>query len=78
MDLRRAINEYVTQGRELLTRLRSDEEGPTVLPVDLHLLRVQMFLLDNQAANMQLSRYRRKEEDEIERTKKKPSPPPKD
>lgn len=53
MDLRRAIGEYVTQGRELLTRLRSPEEGPTVTVVDLHILRVQLFLLDHEAANMQ-------------------------
>ena len=53
MDLRRAIGEYVIQGRELLYRLRSPEEGPTVTPVDLHILRVQLFLLDHEAANMQ-------------------------
>lgn len=51
MDLRRAIGEYVTQGRELLTRLRSPEEGPTVTGVDLHILRVQLFMLDHEAAN---------------------------
>jgi hypothetical protein len=56
MDLRRAIGEYVTQGRELLRRLRSPEEGPTVSPVDLHILQVQLFLLENQAANMRESR----------------------
>lgn len=53
MDLRHAVGEYVTQGRELLKRLRSPEEGPTVTDVDLHILRVQLFLLDNEAANMQ-------------------------
>jgi hypothetical protein len=53
MDLRRAIGEYVTQGRELLTRLRSPEEGSMVTVVDLHILRVQLFLLDNEAANME-------------------------
>jgi hypothetical protein len=53
MDLRRAIGEYVNQGRELLTRLRSPEEGPTVTRVDLHILRVQLFLLDHEVANMQ-------------------------
>jgi hypothetical protein len=53
MDLRRAIGEYVTQGCELLKRLRSSEEGPTVTGVDLHILRVQLFLLDHEAANMQ-------------------------
>lgn len=53
MDLRRAIGEYVNQGRELLTRLRSPEEGSTVTPVDLHILRVQLFLPDHEAANME-------------------------
>jgi hypothetical protein len=53
MNLRRAIGEYVNQGRELLTRLRSPEEGPTVIAVDLHILRVQLFLLDHEVANMQ-------------------------
>lgn len=53
MDLRRAMGEYVNQGRELLKRLRSPEEGPTVTDVDLHILRVQLFLLDHAVANMQ-------------------------
>jgi hypothetical protein len=53
MDLRRAVSEYVNQGRELLKRLRSPEEGPTATDVDLHILRVQLFLLDHEAANMQ-------------------------
>jgi hypothetical protein len=53
MDLRRAIGEYVSQGRELLRRLRSPEERPTVTRVDLHILRVQLFLLDHEAANIQ-------------------------
>ena len=53
MDLRRAVGEYVTQGRDLLKRLRSPEEGPTLTRVDLHILRVQLFLLDHEASNMQ-------------------------
>ena len=53
MDLRRATGEYLTQGRELVTRLRSPVAGPTVTAVDLHILRVQLFLLDHEAANMQ-------------------------
>jgi len=76
MDLRRAIGEYVNQGRELLKRLRSVEEGRTVSPVDLHVLRVQLFLLDQQAANMETMRpYREKSENERKK-KKEPSPPP--
>ena len=57
MDLRHAIGEYVTQGRELLIRLRSPEEGPTATDVDLHILRVQLFLLDHEAANMQQRKW---------------------
>ena len=76
MDIRRAISEYVTQGRELLKRLRSPEEGPTVSPVDLHILRVQLFLLDQHAANMELMRPYR-EEAEIERKMQPSSTPPK-
>lgn len=75
MDLRRAIGEYVDQGRELLTRLRSPEEGPTATPVDLHILRVQLFLLDLQAANMTLMRPYEEEAQERGKQKKKPSLP---
>ena len=53
MDLRHSIGEYVTQGRDLLERLRSPDEGSTVTVVDLHILRVQMFQMDNFAANLQ-------------------------
>jgi len=51
MELRHAIGEFVDHGRELLDRLRSAEEGPTATAVDLHILRVQLFLLDHEAAN---------------------------
>jgi hypothetical protein len=53
MDLRRAIGEYVAEGRDLLLRLRSADEGPTACAVDLHILRVQLYLLDMQASNME-------------------------
>lgn len=53
MDLRCAIAAYVIEGRELLDRLRSAEEGPTAQNVDLHILRVQAFLIDTHVANMQ-------------------------
>ena len=75
MDLRRAIGEYVTQGRELLCRLRSPEDGPTVTAVDLHIFRVQLFLLDNQAANMQQMRMRSTATGAIKMQWKKGSPP---
>src|SRR5262245_20609433 len=50
IDLRGAVREYLSQGRELLYRLRSPEEGRTVTPVDSQILRVQLFLLDLEPA----------------------------
>ena len=50
MDIRRAIGEFIAQGRVLLEQLRS-AEGPAASPVDLHILRVQLFF--QQVANMQ-------------------------
>jgi CheY-like chemotaxis protein len=52
MDLRRATSEFVTQGRALLTRLRSIE-GNTLTGVDLHVLRTQLYLLDCEVSNRQ-------------------------
>jgi len=75
MDLRCAIGEYVNQGRELLTRLRSPEEGPTATPVDLHILRVQLFLLDLEATNMQRLLEKRDTPPEAENVKRKKPPP---
>lgn len=67
MDIRPAIGEYVTLGRELLHRLRSPEEGLTVPAVDLQILRVQMFLIDNVAANLQeLKRLQSSETTEVD------------
>ena len=67
MDIRPVIGEYVTLGRELLHRLRSPEEGPAVPAVDLQILRVQMFLIDNIAANLQeLKRLQSSETTEVD------------
>ena len=52
MELRLAIGELVTEARDLLKRLRSSE-GPGVETTDLHILRVQLSLLDIELANMQ-------------------------
>ena len=78
MDLRRALGEYVTQGCELLKRLRSPEEGPTVTAVDLHILRVQLFLLDHEAANMQQMNTLSAPPEAANVQRKKLSPPPND
>ena len=52
MDLRHAINEFVTTAKELGVRLHSNEQE-TVEEVDLVMLRAQLFLLDTTAANLQ-------------------------
>jgi hypothetical protein len=52
MDIRMAVSEYVTQGKALLTRLQS-YEGNMLTEVDLHMLRVQLHLIDSTASNMQ-------------------------
>jgi len=52
MDLQCAVNEFVTQGRDLCQRLQSFEQG-TLSGTDLHILRVQLHLLDTEAATLQ-------------------------
>ena len=52
MDLRRFRHQFVTECSELLARMRSTE-GETLSAVELHILRVQLRLLDNQAQDMQ-------------------------
>lgn len=77
MDLRHAIGEHVTEGRELLERLRSTEEGSTATDMDLHILRVQLFLLDNLAANMlELRRSSRSPDDTNPPRMTRPTRPP--
>jgi len=49
MDVRRALRNFVEQGRDLYQQLRSSE-GDTVSPVDLQLLEVQLYLLDKEVA----------------------------
>jgi hypothetical protein len=58
MDLGEAINEIVTKGQDLLNRLRSPE-GRTVTDMDLHILRVQLQLLDSEVVYMQQMRGRK-------------------
>jgi CheY-like chemotaxis protein len=52
MDLRCATSEFVTQGRDLLKRLRSIE-GDTLTGIDLHVLRTQLYLLEGEVSNRQ-------------------------
>ena len=49
MDVQRALRNFVEQGRDLYQQLRS-LEGDAVSPVDLHLLEVQLYLLDKEVA----------------------------
>lgn len=52
MGIRRITNEFMTHGKELLRRLRSTE-GNTLTETDLRMLRVQLHLLDIEAASRQ-------------------------
>jgi len=52
MDLRRAVNDFVSQGRDVLQRLRSSERV-LLSDIDLHMLRVQLHLLVNETINIQ-------------------------
>ena len=52
MDIRRAVSDFIVHGGELLSRLRS-YEGEILNEADLHLLRVELHLLDSEAARLQ-------------------------
>ena len=52
MDIRRAVSDFIVHGGELLSRLRS-YEGEMLSEADLHLLRVELHLLDSEAAHLQ-------------------------
>ena len=51
-DIRKAISEFVTQGRELCQRMRTTEKQ-MITPVDLQTLRSQLHLIDYEALNLQ-------------------------
>ena len=53
MDLRLAVHEFVNQGKELLERLRSCE-GDTLARAELHVLEVQLYLLDKEVTKRKL------------------------
>ena len=52
MDIRQAVSDFIVHGGELLSRLRS-YEGEMLNEADLHLLRVELHLLDSEAAELQ-------------------------
>jgi hypothetical protein len=53
MDIRRAVNEFVSKGRELLDLLQSSE-GKTLPSTELVLLKVQLHLLQSEAAKLEV------------------------
>jgi hypothetical protein len=53
MDLRLAVHEFVNHGRGLLERLRSSE-GDTLTKAELHVLEVQLYLLDKEVTKRKL------------------------
>ena len=50
--IHRTAIEFMTQGQELLRRLRSTE-GNTLTELEMHMLRVQLHLLDIEVSNRQ-------------------------
>ena len=63
MDIRRAVSEFVKQGGDLFNRLCS-HEATILTPSDLHMLRVQLYILDTEAKSL-----------ERKQAESKPSPP---
>ena len=51
MDIQRTVREFVSQGKSLYRRLRSD--GETLSDVDLVTLREQLHILDTEAGHLQ-------------------------
>lgn len=51
MDIRESIGDFIFRTRELSQQLRSDE-SMTVNTDDLDTLRVQLYLLDSEVANL--------------------------
>ena len=52
MDIRSLWQDFVAQSNELLDRMRSSE-GEALTAVEVHILRVQLRLLDGQAQTLQ-------------------------
>lgn len=54
MEIHSAVREFLTNSKDLLHRLRSKERR-ALSHIDLHLLRVEMHLLEIEAANAQIA-----------------------
>lgn len=57
MDIRGAINDYVYKGRDLTKRIESDESHEAT-DIDLHMLKVQLYLLESATTKLQVKRIR--------------------
>jgi hypothetical protein len=51
MDLRTAVHQFVNDGRDLLKRFQTDE-GTSLTSAELHMLKVQLYLLDHHIIRM--------------------------
>jgi hypothetical protein len=69
MDLRSLVRDFIGMGKDLTTRLRSGERK-SLNDVDLHLLRVQLHLLEIQSANAQIANLYEKSKSKIADVKK--------
>jgi hypothetical protein len=52
VDIRRAVSQFVMHGNELFNRLRSDE-SVMLTATDIHMLRVQLYILDAEARRLE-------------------------
>lgn len=52
MDLQATVSDFVHQARALCHRL-STPEGETLTAIDLHVLRAQLYLLNNEVVTLQ-------------------------
>ena len=60
MDIQRAVSEFISQGKSLYHRLRSN--GEVLSDVDLMTLREQLHILDTEADHLQNLKQLRSEE----------------
>ena len=59
MDLRSHVRDFIGMSKDLMARLRSNE-GNALNDVDLHLLRVQLHLLEIQSVTILYEKSKRK------------------
>lgn len=52
MDLRSSIRDFILRAKELQLQLRRSDEAATLTRSDLHMLEVQMYLLDKEVQKM--------------------------